>query len=246
MKRFTLSFLVSSAVALTAASAQADVFSAAATTNATYELDGLTGQEFFLNAQGAGGDFDEFSAIDFSVNDLGLPADIDTLNSVTYQVLEDAAPFAQPGEVELFLASDTSFDLRDEAGAAGSITFDDTDAPAGVGGQFGTLTSLGTFDYDPANGGGFVYEWAFDLSGGVGDTLVDLLNTPDATLRLIFAAADGSVVATTAGNTSFDYDDSNLAGPTLSVDATLVPEPASLVLFAAGGALVMGRRRRSA
>lgn len=242
MQRLMQLTLALALTALLSIPATAAEFSAAATTNATYELDGLTTQPWWLNAQGTGGDFDEFSVLDFSSADFGLGADVASIQGATFSILEDAAGFAAAGNVELLLLSDTSFDLRDDAGPAGSIVFQPGDAPAGIGDQFGSTLSLGTFAYDPVNGDNFQYDWSLTLDAPAEAAMIDALNGGQ-TLRLGLVAADASVIATLDGATGFDYENSSLAGPTLMIDATLVPEPASLAMLGLGG-LAMLRRRR--
>lgn len=241
MQRLTQLTLALALAALMSLPATAAEYSAAATTNATYELAGLTSQPWYLNAQGTGGEFDEFSVLDFAPADFGLGADVASIQGATFSILEGAAPFAHAGDVELLLLSETSFDLRDDAGPAGDVVFQPADAPAGIGDQFGSTMSLGTFAYDPANEDNFQYDWSLLLDASAETALIDALNTGQ-TIRLGLVAADDSVIATLDGATNFDYDESSLAGPTLTLDATVVPEPATLAVLGLGSLALLRRR----
>lgn len=76
-----------------------------------------------------------------------------------------------------------------------------------------------------------------NFSSSVESDLISALNS-GSTLRLIVAPGGDGVAATYAG-----FGNDTFAGPTLVLDATFIPEPASLGLLGLSGLALLRRRR---
>jgi hypothetical protein len=100
-----------------------------------------------------------------------------------------------------------------------------------------TLLGSGIFPTTGNVGTGTVDTYSLSFSGGALTTLLNAINS-QSTLRLVVTADAATVAATYAG-----YTNATAAGPTLTLDANVVPEPTTIALFALGGIVCAGRCR---
>jgi PEP-CTERM motif len=195
----------------------------------------------YLNIEGANnGTFASFGVADFQYASQG--GNVTGINSITLSLTEANSTFTAPGTLEFYVSSDTAADIS--AGIS-SLFYQANSIPAGVSNQLDTLYFLGTGDFTTTGSvnSGQVDDFTLMPNGSTSSYLTSLLNS-GGTVRIVLAedAFSPGIAATFAGFSNTSYD-----GPQLTIDATIVPEPASLSLLAGGvlAVLAASRRRQS-
>jgi hypothetical protein len=221
--------------------ANAATISLEATDNATVQpagpRSGSSGKAFF-NIQGSNGvNFASFGVVDFDFAALAPPlgGDVTGINSVSLEMTQSNAAFSMAGPLSIYLTDQTGVDIQP---GSSPLTYQGTNnGAASVDTELLPITLLGSGVYNViANG--TVDSYALTFSGSALTSLLDAINN-DTKLRLVVTPDDPATAATYAGFTNFTF-----AGPTLVIDAAIIPEPASAVLLCLGAALFAGRIAR--
>jgi len=239
------SLKVGSLVCLIASAAisHAVLFTAEATNNATVRPAGPRGAssgKAYLNVEGNGnGTNASFGVADFSVSSFGIGFTVGNINSVVLSLTQLNAAFTLPGTVRFYLSTDTTTSIESTNTA---LKFDSTKLPGGIGTQLSTLYDLGTgvFSATGNTGSGTVDSYTLNLTGAAKSYLISQLNTTGATLRFVITPDTNTTAATWAGYSNTTYD-----GPTLKLDAGVVPEPATILGLVLGAGALISRRRRA-
>lgn len=250
--------LLSLPLAFAAADARAAVVTAEAIDNATVQPGGPrssnNGKNFF-NVEGeTNGNFASFGVADFATAGL-FAGPVNDVQSVVLSLTQSNAAFTAGGALRFFVAGDTARSIAPDAAGApapGEVFFDAAVDPDGVGTQFGTLSLLGAGTFiqgtspgvnpGSAVGTGQVDTFTFDaLTPEAENLLISQINAGQ--LRLVIAPGDGGVAGTFAGfSFAAPQGGVGLAGPTITIDATVVPEPGAAILLVAAAGLFLSRR----
>ena len=224
-----------------AATAPATLYSASAFDNGTITGTGPRtnpNNQRFFNAENGGGTFGSFAVADFNVSDFHIGGAVAGVSSFKLTLIESDAAFSAPGSLQFWLTGDTTTSI--DAGSA-ALKFDGTHLPGGVGSQLAPLVLLGSgaFTTTGNTNTGQADVYNFTLSAAAQTMLVNSLNTTGGKLRVVVTPNDGVVAATYAG-----FANTTLAGPQISLNATAVPEPATIATLLVGAFALIGRRRR--
>jgi hypothetical protein len=146
------------------------------------------------------------------------------------------AAFSMPGPLSIYLTDQTSVDIQP---GTSPLTYQGANnGAASVGPQLSPLTLVGSGMYNVV-ANGTVDSYSLSFSGAALTSLLNAMNN-DTKLRLVVTPDTASTAATYAG-----FTNNTLAGPTLVVDAAVVPEPASTILLILGAAGLAGCRKRA-
>jgi hypothetical protein len=223
--------------------AQAATISVSAFDNRTIQTGGprtgANGTNFF-NIEGANNNaFADFGVADFSLGSQG--GTVTGINSLTVNLTESDAAFTMPGTLDFYLTTNTSISI-DPPGSTLKYQTNPPVVPPGIDAQLGNLFQLGTglFNTTGNTNSGGLDSYVFSPSGATAAYIEGVLNA-GGTLRLVIGedtSAPG-IAATFAG-----FSNSSFAGPNLSIDVTVVPEPTTLALGGLGGIVLVGRLLR--
>ncbi|MCB8932536.1 MAG: PEP-CTERM sorting domain-containing protein [Fimbriimonadaceae bacterium] len=224
-------------LAIAACAAQAQ-YSAEAFDNATVQPAGPRGGssgKAFLNIEGNNnGTFASFGVLDFNANDLGIGGSVSDVTALSLDLYDAPAGFSAAGNVNFWLTEATGVDIQP---GSSPLIFDAGSLPDGVGNQLNPLHALGSGTYTPGTLGDLLsYSLTLDASSKA--YLVSQING-GGTIRLLVTPGEDGVAATYTG-----YTNTGAPHPTLNVDATPVPEPASMLALGLGLAAIGARRRR--
>ncbi|HVT12885.1 MAG TPA: PEP-CTERM sorting domain-containing protein [Fimbriimonadaceae bacterium] len=178
-------------------------------------------------------------------------------NSLSLRLTQDNAGFTHDGALQFWLATANTSGTNLHSGstpnfADGASEFSPLLLGDGMFTQGATTPVTGT-GAPTALGSGTIDTYTFNLSGATQTAVSDALNG-GSTIRLIITPNDATVAATYAGfsvystaNTSDwtpPYNDPNTWRPQLTIDASPVPEPATLAIVGLGVLGLMRRRPR--
>lgn len=197
------------------------------------------GGDFY--GQGNNDDFAEFGATAFNFTSADFGGTVTAINSVELKLFVNDRTFSAGDMVEFFFTTDTIDDTTGQF-------FDSNFSPNGIDPAQFTFApvSLGSFavpefagrpGQDPDTG--MPNMDTFELStGSVNADLVAAINA-GSDFQILIAAADNEHAITYSGvGNTFDPGD-----PQLTIDAVVVPEPASAILLVFGLAAMLVRRR---
>lgn len=189
----------------------------------------------FFNTQGsgAGSSFSTFGVADFDLSSV-QDGSATGVTGATITLEEDPAFFGNAGLLEIYIATDTSPNLIDAtANPANTPAYQlGNNSQAAIDPAFGATYLLGSGNFTPVGAGSqTIIPLTFN---GAANALLTSAIQSGGNIRLIVAPGDANVAFTGAGQGNFDG-----AAPT--IDFTVVPEPASLMLIALA-ALAIRRR----
>jgi hypothetical protein len=213
--------------------ADARIISFEATDNATVQpagpRSGSSGKAFFNMEGSNNAAFASYGVIDFDFASLAPPfgGPVTGITSATLQMTQSNAAFSMPGPLSVYLTTQTAVDIQP---GTSPLTYQGTNnGAASVGPQLSPLTLLGTGMYNViANG--TVDSYSLSFTGAALTSLLNAMNN-DTRLRLVVTPDTAATAATYAG-----FTNNTLSGPTLVINATVVPEAASITLLALGAA----------
>ncbi len=240
----TISLAAAAAISLSATAALADISTVEAFDNSTIQPNGprtgASGDNFF-NIEGSdNGNFASFGVADFDADSL-FTADIASINSATLQLTQSNAGFSLSGPLSVYLTLNTTADINvnpDTSADDGALELNyipGNNGAASVDTALQPLTLLGSGVYTVGNNGDVD---GITLNDAAGLAVLQTAINAGGTLRFVITPDASDTAATYAG-----FGNSTFAGPTLQVDATLVPEPTSLALVGLGGLALLRRRR---
>lgn len=216
MKKFAF---ILSAVALSVPAFAFDINSDICDVNGTFNVtEGRRSADYYFNVEdSSNGNYACWSAAKWtglSVDPVGAGEYID-LASASVSLSQSNSGFTYNGNFDIFV-------MPDSFNPGANAYYADW-----AGTYAGQSTLVGTYSFvETATGDVDSYDI---VSAAIADSL------EDGTLVLAFVE-NGSVAATWAGNTNFNY-----SGPTLDISGIVSPEPTSLILIAVAGLLI--RRR---
>jgi hypothetical protein len=221
--------------------ANAAVITFEATDNATVQptgpRTGPNGKAFF-NLEGSNnGNFSSYGVADFDFAALAPPlaGPVTAINSATLQMTQSNATFSMPGPLSIYLTNQNGVDIQP---GTSPLTYQGTNnGAASVGPQLSPLSLVGTGSYAVV-ANGTVDSYSLNFSGPSLAALLSAMNN-DTKLRLVITPDTAATAATYAGNTNTTF-----AGPTLVIDAVVVPEPFGLALLVTGAAALICRSRQ--
>jgi hypothetical protein len=201
---------------------------------------GTNGKAFF-NVEGDDNAANaSYGVIDFNASAFNA-AGATHVSGLTLTLTESNAAFSVPGQVTVYLASDSSADIQPTTSTAPIYAPGLTPAGFGATTAFGTLTSLGSIVFNTTgnvNSGTADALTLASLPASVDAFLTNLLRN-GGTIRLVLAPETTSTAATFAG---FSNTTATTPGPVLDL-ITDAPEPATLGIVALGGVVTLVHRR---
>jgi PEP-CTERM motif-containing protein len=228
--------------ALSTSSLHGAILSMEAVDNATVQpagpRSGANGKAFF-NVEGSNNNaFASYGVADFNY---GARPAISDITAATLKLTHSNAAFTAAGTVAISL--DTKSPPADIQPVTSPLKFDGGDAtPGGDPGTGPDVTAgnlvldafSGTFSF-PVGMTGDVDSYTLGLTPALKSALISRLQT-GSPIRIVIGTGEAGLAATWAG-----FSNSTLAGPTLEL--TVVPEPASLLLVLIGAAGLWLRQR---
>ena len=190
------------------------------------------------HASGNDDAFAEYGIAGFNFEASDFGGQVTDVNSVTLTLRHDPRGFTNGSEVRFYYSSD------DFGSGYSGLLFDasGTNDPDGVNpADFTSLVDLGTYAFMNKPFGD-ITNYSLDLSA-IGGSLVDEINNGSDFQVLIAAPTNDSTITFQAAGTQFSGNVGT--APELTIDANIVPEPASIALLVAGAtaAVTIGRRR---
>ncbi|MEM6552925.1 MAG: PEP-CTERM sorting domain-containing protein [Planctomycetota bacterium] len=185
----------------------------------------------------------------FSAAEFGAP--VLSIDGLTLSLSHDNRGFTDGDEFELFLTTD---DFADDLYAG--LAYDDSGAsdPNGIDpSDFGTLLSLGVFPYTPSAADAGSAAPGQPVEGDTESFVITLdLSDEAALVAEINANSQFSILigaTDIADDVTFTGQNNFFSGgivPNLTINATAIPEPTSLLIFGVATGVLALRRRRSA
>ena len=219
--------------ALTALLASISVAQVAKPGTVTNDID-TAGPGVTADYYGSGNDdaFAEYGATTFNFTPSDFGGMVTSVNSVDLTLTVNDRTFSDGDMVELWFTTD----------AISAQTYDVAFAPSGIDPAQYTFApvSLGVFPITEMAGrpGGEIDVFSLP-AGSIGTALVGSINSGTDFQILISATNDTHDITYSGVGNTFDEGD-----PTLSIDAVVVPEPASAVMLLLGFVGLLVRRRR--
>ncbi len=188
------------------------------------------------------GSFESFGVADFTFSAGALGGTVTSINGATLALTESNAAFSAPDKIDVYLATNTTGSIDPgtstfvyQAGNDGLAAID----PA-LGASAGTFLGSGMFNTTGNVNNGTVDTYSLNFAGGNLTALENALNS-GGVVRLVTVS---DPTTSTGAATYAGFSNSTVAGPTLTINGTVVPEPGSLLLatFGALGLTAVGRR----
>lgn len=224
-------------VSLAATSASADIINLEASDNATVRpggpRTGTSGKTFFNIEGNSFGTNSSFGVADFTFT---APSTAYTsISSIQFQLTQSNASFSATGGLLFYLSTATGVDIQ----PGSSLAYTAVDNPNGPGSQLNTLYALGSAIYTVGTTGDIdTFNLALPNSSAE-SYLLNLINS-GGTARFVITPGGDGVAATYSG-----FSNATLAGPTVIINATAVPEPSMMVVLALSGVACIGARYRN-
>ena len=222
-------------------SIQAGLLSGEAFDNATVQPGGPrtgTSGKNFLNMEGSNNNsFASYGVADFLFD--SVPVTVSSINSLSISFVQSNAGFTHDGGL-VFSLDISSVLAGIQPGGTSPLAFDGANPGTANDVSQGDLNllSLGTGLFTKVATGN-VDTYTLSLSPAVQSALVTKLNNSE-TIRVLIGTGDSTVAATYAG-----FSNSTLAGPTLTIDYSAVPEPATTALLTALGCVGLAALHRA-
>jgi hypothetical protein len=217
--------------------AEAAVISTLASNNATIQntgpRTGANGKAFYNMEASANGAFESFGVADFSFPANAFGGTAVSINSATLALTQSNAAFSRPDLIDVFLATNTVSSI--DPGTSPFVYQPGNDGLAAVdpllGASVATFLGAGTFNTTGNVNNGTVDLYSLNFSGPNLAALLTAVNT-GGVVRLVTV----SDVTTPAGAATYaGFSTTTFAGPTLSLNAVVVPEPSAALLLVLGG-----------
>jgi hypothetical protein len=196
----------------------------------TYSADGT-----YMNFGLAAGRYKSFVGLDFNGSSLGAVSAV-TSATLTLQESDYTSTSSVPVDLTVWAVTDNVTSL-----ATGQTTVEYNDnVLGGYTNQLGTATQLGTFVFNPGgltNGGLSDQNDVISLTTGLG-SIASLINSSNNVIRLIVTTNETGEVTDAGAGASSAYI------PTLTLQVTPAPEPASMAALGLGIAGLIARKRR--
>ncbi|MGE0859425.1 MAG: PEP-CTERM sorting domain-containing protein [Gammaproteobacteria bacterium] len=199
---------------------------------------GSSGKAFFNIEGSSNGSFASYGVARFDLTATKSAWDLEfgpggwRIDNVTLGLTQSNAAFSGAGAVGVRHSNDDNVGIQP---GSSPLRY------ANLASDFADLAPLLDYNFAPIATGSLeshvLYQRGAVNAAGAAQLLADLLS--DTTLTLVLVDLDASVAATYAGATNF-----TLAGPSLALNVSAVPVPASLPLFGAALGVAMLRRRR--
>ena len=207
-----------------------------ATTTYTVHANGFEATGEFHASGNSGIIFNEYDLAAFNLSASDFGGQIDDITSLTLTLRHDPKSFTSGTSVDFYYSAD------DFAGGYSGLTFDASGAndPHGIiPGEFSSLVSLGSYPFTNKIYGETT-SYTLDLSSIEASLINEINNGSD--FQLIIAADSGSTI--TFQGVGPRFDGLVAIGPELTVEASVVPEPSSMLLVFGGIATMAISRRR--
>jgi hypothetical protein len=227
--------------------ADAGSISVLASNNATIQNSGprtgTSGKSFYNMEASANGSFESFGVADFTLAAGAFGGTATAINSATLALTQANAAFSKPDTVDVYLATNNVSSI--DPGTSPFVYQAGNDGLAAIdpllGASAATFLGTGIFNTTGNVNNGTVDMYSLNFTGG---SLAALLNAGNngGVVRLVTV----SDVSTPMGAATYaGFSNTTAAGPTLTLNATVVPEPSSLILvsLAGIGLTIVGRRR---
>lgn len=235
-------FVLSMGAVLTAAALAVDSNAVEAFDNATVQPGGPrtgTGGKNFFNVEGKdNGNFASYGVFDVDASLFSFGGPVGSVTGIKIDLFQSNAGFTADGNVRFWLTSDTATDIQP---GTSPLFFDPSTAHGIAAGQLGTLHDLGGGTFTEVSTG-TMDSYSFGVSGAAATLLTNAVQG-NGVVRVVITQDAGAdaVAATWAG-----FSNDTLAGPTVTLTAEPVPEPASLAVLGVGALALLRRRKNRA
>jgi hypothetical protein len=190
----------------------------------------------YMNWGFVAGFYKSFGVFDFNGSALGNVSSV-TSATLTVQESDYASTSSVPVDLTVWAVTDNVTSL-----AAGQTGVENNDSVVGgYTNQLGTATQLGTFIFNPnglVNGGSITNQQdVINLTTGL-SSLTSLINSSNHVIRLLVTSNETGEVTWAGAGSSSAYV------PSLSLQTTAAPEPASFAALGLGIIGLVARKRR--